>query len=154
MPIDIAKALAALSIELPPTPKPVASYVPAVRTGNLVFSSGQLPRRDGQLSAVGLLGRDVATEEGFNAAQICAINALSAIQSVLEPGEGVVRVVKLVVFVASAPDYTQQPAVANGASDFLLRAFGEAGKHARSAVGVPVLPMNAAVEVEMVVEVG
>ena len=153
MPISIPKALSGLGIALPETPKPVASYVPAVRTGNMVFSSGQLPRAAGTL-VTGLLGRDLDVEKGAAAARVCALNALSAVNSILSEKEGVVRIVKLVVFVASAADFSEQPKVANGASDLMLEVFGEAGKHARSAVGVPVLPMNAAVEVEMIVEVG
>ena len=145
--------LAALGLEVPEVAKPVAVYVPAVRSGNHVFTSGQLPMRAGQLIATGKVGGDVTVEDAVACAQQCALNALAAIRTQV-PLEQVVRVVKVVVFVASTPDFTGQPGVANGVSELLGEVFGDAGRHARSAVGVPVLPLDAPVEVEMTVEVG
>ena len=145
--------LAELGLEVPDVAKPVASYIPAVRSGNHVFTSGQLPMRSGQLITTGKVGGSVTPEQAVECAQQCALNAIAAIRAEV-PLEQVVRVVKLVVFVASTPDFTGQPAVANGASELVGHAFGDAGRHARSAVGVPVLPLDAPVEVEMTVEVG
>jgi enamine deaminase RidA (YjgF/YER057c/UK114 family) len=133
--------------------KPVASYIPAVRSGAHVFTSGQLPMRSGELVTTGKVGADVTPEEALECAQQCALNALAAIDAEV-PLEQVTRIVKLVVFVASAPDFTGQPGVANGASELVGHVFGDAGRHARSAVGVAVLPLDAPVEVEMTVEVG
>ena len=144
--------LAALGLAVPEVVAPVAAYVPAVRSGSLVFTAGQLPMRSGQLMATGKVGGAVTPEAALECAQQCALNALAAVRAEV-PLDSVVRVVKLVVFVASTPDFTGQPQVANGASDLVAGAFGEAGRHARSAVGVPVLPLDAPVEVEMVVEV-
>ena len=145
--------LAELGLAVPEVAKPVAAYVPAVRTGNWVYTSGQLPMREGQLLLTGKVGGEVAPEDAARCAQQCALNALAAIRSVTGDLSSVVRVVKLVAFVASTPDFTGQPAVANGASELVGQVFGDAGQHARSAVGVPVLPLDAPVEVEMVVEV-
>jgi enamine deaminase RidA (YjgF/YER057c/UK114 family) len=145
--------LAELGLRLPPVTVPVAAYVPAVRTGSLVYTSGQLPFIDGQLLAVGKLGADVTVEQGAAAARICALNALAAIDALVGL-DAVVRVVKVVGFVASVPDFTGQPVVVNGASELLGEVFGAAGAHARSAVGMAVLPMNAPVEIELIVEVG
>lgn len=142
-----------MGLELPPTPKPVASYLPAMRTGNLVFTAGQLPRADGKLLAEGKVGAEVTPEAAAAAAQVCALNAISAVKSVIGDLDKVTRVVKVVVFVASAPDFTGQPLVANGASEFFQEVFGDKGRHARSAVGAVSLPQNAAVEVEIIVEV-
>jgi enamine deaminase RidA (YjgF/YER057c/UK114 family) len=133
--------------------KPVASYIPAVRSGAHVFTSGQLPMRSGELVTTGKVGADVTPEEALECARQCALNALAAIDAEV-PLEQVTRIVKLVVFVASAPDFTGQPGVANGASELVGHVFGDAGRHARSAVGVAVLPLDAPVEVEMTVEVG
>ncbi len=144
--------LAALGLSVPDVAKPVASYVPAIRSGNHVYTSGQLPVRAGELIASGKVGETVTPEQAAACAQQCALNALAAIR-VEVPLERVVRVVKLVVFVASTPDFTGQPAVANGASDLVGEVFGDAGRHARSAVGVAALPLDAPVEVEMLVEV-
>jgi enamine deaminase RidA (YjgF/YER057c/UK114 family) len=144
--------LAALGLSVPDVAKPVASYVPAVRSGNHVYTSGQLPVRAGELIASGKVGETVTPEQAAACAQQCGLNALAAIR-VEVPLERIVRVVKLVVFVASAPDFTGQPAVANGASDLVGEVFGDAGRHARSAVGVAALPLDAPVEVEMLVEV-
>ncbi len=142
-----------LGLSVPDVAKPVAAYVPAIRTGNYVYTSGQLPMRDGQVSVTGKVGGEVSAEEAYDAAQQCALNALAAIRSVTGDLSRVVRVVKLVAFVSSTPDFTGQPQVANGASDLVGKVFGDAGQHARSAVGVAVLPLDAPVEVEMVVEV-
>ena len=144
--------LAGLGLAVPEVPKPVAVYVPAVRSGNLVFTSGQLPMRSGELMQTGKVGGDVSPEEAVECAQQCALNAIAAVKAELGDLELVKRVVKVVVFVASTPDFTGQPQVANGASELFGSAFDDAGVHARSAVGVPVLPLDAPVEVELVVE--
>jgi len=146
--------LSDLGITVPDVVPPVAAYQPTARTGNLVFTAGQLPARDGEMIAVGKLGSDVSEEEGYECAKQCALNALAAIKAEIGSLDDVVRVVKVVVFVASTPDFTAQPKVANGASEFLGEVFGDAGKHARSAVGVSVLPLDVPVEVELTVEVG
>lgn len=145
--------LASLGLEVPEVAKPVAVYVPAVRSGNHVFTSGQLPMRSGELIATGKVGGEVSAEEAVECARQCALNALAAIRAELGDLSKVKRVVKVVAFVASTPDFTGQPGVANGVSELLGEVFGDAGVHARSAVGVPVLPLDAPVEVEMVVEV-
>ncbi len=142
-----------LGLPVPDVAKPLAAYVPAIRTGDYVYTSGQLPMRDGQVSVTGKVGGEVSPDSGYDAARQCALNALAAIRSVTGDLSSVVRVVKLVVFVASTPDFTGQPQVANGASELVGKVFGDAGQHARSAVGVASLPMDASVEVEMVVEV-
>ncbi len=145
--------LAEMGLSVPEVAKPVAVYVPAVRSGQHVFTAGQLPLRSGELMATGKVGGSVTPEQAKECAQQCALNALAAIKAEV-PLEQVRRIVKLVVFVASTPDFTGQPGVANGASELVGEVFGEAGVHARSAVGVPVLPLDAPVEVEMIVEVG
>ncbi len=145
--------LAAMGLEVPPVAPPVAVYVPAVRSGNHVFTSGQLPMRAGELITTGKVGAEVTAEEAYACAQQCALNAIAAVRAEVGELSAVVRVVKVVVFVASTPDFTGQPAVANGASELLGEAFGDAGVHARSAVGVSVLPLDAPVEVELLVEV-
>lgn len=132
---------------------PVAAYQPTARSGNLIFTAGQLPARDGAMIATGKLGGEVTPEQGYECARQCALNALAAIRAETGSLDAVKRIVKVVVFVASTPDFTAQPGVANGASEFLGEVFGEAGKHARSAVGVPVLPLDVPVEVELTVEV-
>lgn len=142
-----------LGLAVPEVAKPVAAYVPAVQTGNLVYTSGQLPLRDGQLLMTGKVGAEVAVERAVESAQQCALNALAAVRSVTGDLSAVRRIVKVVAFVASSTDFTGQPAVANGASELLGNVFGDAGQHARSAVGVPVLPLDAPVEVELIVEV-
>jgi enamine deaminase RidA (YjgF/YER057c/UK114 family) len=144
--------LAALGLTVQDVVPPVAAYVPAVRTGSYVYTSGQLPFVDGVLQETGKVGAEVTPERAAELAQLCALNAIAAVKSVV-PLDTVVRVVKVVGFVASAPDFTGQPGVINGASNLLLQAFGEIGAHARSAVGVAVLPLDAPVEVELVVEV-
>jgi enamine deaminase RidA (YjgF/YER057c/UK114 family) len=140
-------------LTVPQVTIPLAAYIPAVRTGNLVYTSGQLPMIDGALAATGKVGGTVSAEEAAELAKICALNAIAAVRSLIGDLDKVVRVVKVVGFVASAPDFTGQPAVVNGASNLLKEAFGDAGVHARSAVGVAALPLDAPVEVEMIVEV-
>jgi enamine deaminase RidA (YjgF/YER057c/UK114 family) len=149
----VEERLAQLGFDLPEVAKPVASYIPAVRSGNHVFTSGQLPMRSGELITTGKVGGSVTPEQAVECAQQCALNALAAIRAEV-PLEQIRRIVKLVVFVASTPEFTGQPQVANGASELVGEVFGDAGRHARSAVGVPVLPLDAPVEVEMIVEVG
>ena len=146
------ETLAELGLELPPVVKPVAAYVPALRTGNLVYVSGQVPMRDGSLVATGKLGAEVDADTGIECARQCALNALAAVNSVVPLGE-VKRIVKVLAFIASTPEFTGQPQIANGASELFGQVFGEAGRHARSAVGVPVLPLDAPVEVELIAEV-
>jgi enamine deaminase RidA (YjgF/YER057c/UK114 family) len=145
--------LAELGIELPDVAAPLAAYVPAVRTGNLVYTSGQLPLAEGSLTHVGKVGREVAPEDAKAAARTCALNALAAVHALVGL-DAVVRVVKVVGFVASAPGFSGQPGVVNGASEFFGEVFGDAGVHARSAVGVSELPLDSPVEVELIVEVG
>lgn len=149
----VEERLAALGLEVPEVAKPVAVYVPAVRTGDHVFTSGQLPMRGGELMATGKVGDGVDPEQAQACAQQCALNAIAAVRAEIGDLDLVTRVVKVVVFVASTSDFTGQPQVANGASELFGQAFGDAGIHARSAVGVPVLPLDAPVEVEVVVEV-
>jgi enamine deaminase RidA (YjgF/YER057c/UK114 family) len=149
---SVSDRLAELGIELPPVAAPVASYVPAVRSGRLVYTSGQLPVVGGSLVATGKVGAQVSVEEAAGYARTCALNALAAVHALVGI-DSVVRVVKVVGFVASSPDFTGQPAVVNGASNLLGEVFGDAGAHARSAVGVAVLPLDAPVEVELIVEV-
>lgn len=144
--------LADLGYSLPEVAKPLASYVPAVRVGDQVWTSGQLPVIDGNLPATGKVGAEVSVEDAQECARVAALNALAAIDSVVGL-DNVSRVVKVVGFVASAPDFVEQAAVINGASDFIGELFGEAGTHARSAVGVAVLPKNSPVEVEVIVEI-
>lgn len=148
----VAQKITELGLTLPTVPAPVAAYVPAVRTGSYVYTSGQLPLVDGALGVTGLLGADVTAETGYEQARIAGLNALAAVASVVDLDD-VVRIVKAVGYVASAPGFTGQPGVVNGASELFGAVFGDAGKHARSAVGVAVLPLNAPVEVELIVEV-
>ncbi len=145
--------LAELGIELPPVAAPVAAYVPAVRIGDHVWTSGQLPFVAGQLACTGKVGQGVSEDDAARAAEVCALNGLAAAAAVAGGIDKISRVVKVVVYVASAPDFTAQPKVANGASDLIKAIFGEAGQHVRTAVGMAVLPLDAAVEVELVVEV-
>ena len=142
-----------LGVVLPQVAAPLAAYVPAVRTGNLVYTSGQLPMEGGKLAATGKVGGEISPEQGKALARICALNALAAVGSVVDI-DAVARVVKVVGFVASAPGFNGQPGVINGASDLLAEVFGDNGAHARSAVGVSELPLDAPVEVELIVEVG
>ena len=145
--------LAEIGLSVPDVAKPVASYVPAVRTGSYIYTSGQVPLRDGQLITTGKVGAGVSPEDARECAQQCALNAIAAVKAELGDLDLVKRVVKVVCFVASDSAFTGQPQVANGASDLLGKAFGDSGVHARSAVGVPVLPLDAPVEVEILVEV-
>ncbi len=145
--------LAELGLSVPEVPTPVAAYIPALRSGHHVFTSGQLPMRDGQLIATGKVGGEVSQEEAVACARQCALNALAAVRAETGDLSAVTRIVKVVVFVASTPDFTAQPQVANGVSELLGEVFGDLGRHARSAVGVSVLPLDAPVEVELVVEV-
>ena len=145
--------LTELGLRLPEVAKPVAAYVPAVRSGAFVYTSGQLPMVDGELAATGKVGAEVGADRAKELAAICALNALAAVKAEVGELARVRRVVKVVGFVASAADFTGQPGVINGASDLLAQVFGDAGVHARSAVGVAVLPLDAPVEVEVIVEV-
>ena len=149
---SVEQRIAALGLTVPEVAAPVAAYVPAVVTGSYVFTSGQLPFVDGKLPRTGKVGAEVNQDDAADLAQLCALNASAAVKSVIGDLDRVVRVVKVVGFVASAPDFTGQPFVMNGASKLLGEAFGDAGVHARSAVGVAVLPMDSPVEVELVVE--
>ena len=150
---DVAARLIELEIVLPAVAAPLAAYVPAASAGALVFTAGQLPLRDGALIAEGVVGADVDQQTAYDCARQCALNALAAVQAEIGDLSRVVRIVKVVGFVASTPDFTAQPAVVNGASEVLGDIFGSAGAHARSAVGVASLPLGAPVEVELVVEV-
>ncbi|CAB4697417.1 unannotated protein [freshwater metagenome] len=150
---SVEQRIAALGLTVPEVAAPVAAYVPAVVTGSYVFTSGQLPFVDGKLPRTGKVGAEVNQDDAADLAQLCALNAIAAVKSVIGDLDRVVRVVKVVGFVASAPDFTGQPFVMNGASKLLGEAFGDAGVHARSAVGVAVLPMDSPVEVELVVEI-
>ncbi len=147
-----SQRLAELKLVLPNVAAPVGSYVPAVRTGSLILSSGQLPFRDGKVVYTGKIPTEVAVPQAAEAAQIAALNALAACARTAGGIDRIVRVIRLCVYVNSAPDFTEQPQVANGASDLLARIFGDAGRHARSALGAAALPLNAAVEVELAVE--
>jgi enamine deaminase RidA (YjgF/YER057c/UK114 family) len=149
----IEKRLGELGVVLPVAAAPAANYLPFMRVGNLLFTAGQLPLKDGKLIASGLLGRDVDVATGKEAAKYCAINILAQAKAALGSLEAIGKIVKITVFVASAPDFTEQHLVANGASDFLAAALGDAGKHARSAVGTASLPLNAPVEIEAVIEI-
>jgi enamine deaminase RidA (YjgF/YER057c/UK114 family) len=142
-----------LGIELPAVAAPVAAYVPAVRTGSLVYTSGQLPFVGGALPATGKVGGEIGPDEGKGYARTCALNALAAVDALVGL-DSITRIVKVVGFVASAEGFTGQPAVVNGASELFGEVFGEAGQHARSAVGVAELPLGAPVEVELIVEIG
>ncbi len=145
--------LAELGLTVPEVARPVAAYVPAVRSGNHVFTSGQLPMRAGELITTGKVGGEVTQDEAVECARQCALNAIAAVKAEIGDLAAVKKIVKVVAFVATTPDFTGQPLVANGVSELLGEVFGEAGVHARSAVGVSVLPLDAPVEVELVVEV-
>ena len=150
---NVESSIKQLGLELPDAPKPVAAYIPAKQTGNLVFTAGQLPMVNGELISKGVLGQDVEIDEANKAARICTLNALAAIKGVIGDLDRIKQIVRVVGYVASVPTFTQQPAVVNGASELLLEIFGENGKHARSAVGMAVLPLNASVEIELTVEI-
>jgi enamine deaminase RidA (YjgF/YER057c/UK114 family) len=145
--------LAELGLALPPVATPLAAYIPALRSGSFVFTSGQLPFVGGELPVTGLVGATVSVEEAVDCARVCALNALAAVRDVVGELSAVRRVVKVVGFVASAPGFYDQPQVVNGASELFGQVFGDAGRHARSAVGVAALPKNAPVEIELIVEV-
>jgi enamine deaminase RidA (YjgF/YER057c/UK114 family) len=150
--VSASARLTELGIELPDVVPPLASYVPAVRTGNLVYTAGQLPMESGSLLRTGKVGGGVTPEEGKGLARVCALNALAAVHSLVGI-DSVTQVVKVVGFVASAPGFSGQPGIVNGASELLGEVFGDAGAHARSAVGVSELPLDAPVEVEIIVEI-
>lgn len=152
---DVESKLEALGLTLPAAPKPVASYLPAVRTGNLIVVSGQLPLRDGKLLATGPVPSVTSIEQAQAAARQCVLNMLAIVQAELGGDlSKIARVVRIGVFVCSDSDFTEQHVVANGASDFLQELLGEVGRHARAAVGVPHLPLGASVEIEFLVEAG
>jgi enamine deaminase RidA (YjgF/YER057c/UK114 family) len=142
-----------MGITIPEAVKPLAAYIPAMLVGNLVMTSGQVPISEGKVKFQGKVGKDLTEEEGTQAAKLCALNCLSAIRSVIGNLDKIKRVLKLTVFVSSTEGFTAQPKVANGASEFIGEIFGHAGKHVRSAVGVSELPLNSAVEIEMIVEI-
>ena len=145
--------LTELGITLPPAPKPVATYIPAVRSGNLLFLSGTGPFKDGAIVYAGKLGKDLTVEQGYEAARLTLLNALAMVRQELDTLDRVTRVVRLTGHVASAEGFTQQPAVINGASDLLVQIFGEAGRHARLALGAAELPLNMAIELELILQV-
>lgn len=151
--MSFEQALTQLGITLPAPPKPVATYVPAVRAGDLLFLSGVIPFRDGKLALEGKLGKDLTVEQGYEASRIALLNALAIVRSEIGSLDRVRKVVRMVGYVASAEGFVQQPAVINGASDLLVKIFGDAGRHARVALGAAELPLNAPVELELIVEV-
>ncbi|EIC92335.1 endoribonuclease L-PSP [Candidatus Aquiluna sp. IMCC13023] len=148
----VEQRLSELGLTLPQVATPAGSYLPAMISGNLVFTAGQIPLVEGKLMATGKLGAEITVEYGAEIAQRCALNALAAVKSVIGDLDRVKQIVKIVGFVSSVPEFTSQPAVINGASEFLQQIFGDAGQHARSAVGVSVLPLDAPVEIELIVE--
>ena len=150
---SVEKKIAELGLVLPESAKPLAAYIPAVQSGNLVFTSGQLPMKDGVLSETGKVGAEISQERAKELAAVCALNALAAAKTAIGDLDKIVRVVKLVGYVASDPDFVGQPAVVNGASELLGQILGERGAHARTAIGVAVLPLNAPVEIELIIEV-
>jgi enamine deaminase RidA (YjgF/YER057c/UK114 family) len=152
--MSATERLAELGLTLPPVAAPVAAYVPAVRSGGYVYTSGQLPLAEGKLQGTGKVGDTVAPQEAAGLARIAALNALAAAASVAGGLDAIARVVKVTCFVASAPAFTGQAQVANGASELLIEVLGDAGRHARSAVGMAVLPLDSPVEVELIAEVG
>lgn len=150
--VSNSERLAELGLQLPPVAAPLAAYIPATRVGDQIWTSGQLPSVDGNLMMVGKVGGIVSAEQGAQAARVAALNAISAVSQVAGGIDAIIRVLRCVVYVASSPDFTGQPTVANGASELLGQVFGQAGVHVRSAVGVAVLPLDAPVEVELVVQ--
>lgn len=150
--MSAAERLAALGIELPVAAAPAANYIPFSQSGTLLFTSGQLPLKDGKLTATGLLGRDLDVAAGQDAAKWCAVNILAQAKAALGDLDRIKRIVKISVFVASTPDFIEQHLVANGASNLLVEVLGDAGRHARSAVGMASLPLNAPVEIEAIIE--
>jgi enamine deaminase RidA (YjgF/YER057c/UK114 family) len=150
---QIEQKIIELGFSLPETAKPLAAYIPAVQSGNLVFTSGQLPMIEGSVAETGKVGGTVSPERAKELATVCALNALAAVKTVIGDLDKIKRIVKVVGFVSSVPEFSAQPAVVNGASEFLGAVFGDKGIHARSAVGVAVLPLDAPVEIELIVEV-
>ncbi len=148
----VEEKLKEMGIQVPAAAKPLAAYVPAVKTDGYVYTSGQIPLVDGKLCCTGKVGKDVALEDAYAAAKICAINCLAAIKTVVGSLDEIKQVVKVVGFVNSAPGFSAQPKVVNGASEFLGEVFGDAGRHARSAVGVSELPIDSPVEIELIVK--
>ena len=149
----IEEKIKQMGITIPEAAKPLAAYIPALQAGNLIMTSGQVPISAGVIKFQGKVGKDLSEEEGKNAAKLCALNCLSAVKSITGSLDKIKRIIKLTVFVNSSEGFTAQPKIANGASEFIVEIFGEAGKHVRSAVGVSELPLNSAVEIEMIVEV-
>jgi len=149
---DVRAKLAELGLTLPVAAKPVAAYVPAIRTGNIVFTAGQLPLVNGEMAGTGKVGAEVSVDEAKKLAQICAINCLAAVETVADVNK-IVKIVRVVGYVNGIPGFITQPAVVNGASELFLHIWGDAGKHARSAVGIAELPLNAPVEIELTVEI-
>lgn len=145
--------LVSMGMKLPPVPKPVAAYVPAIQADKYIYTSGQLPMVEGKLAYKGKLGSELTEDQGYAAAKVCAVNCLSAIRDIAGSLDNIERIVKVTGFVNSAPGFSNQPGVMNGASELLSEIFGEAGNHARSAVGVSELPLGAAVEVELIVKI-
>jgi enamine deaminase RidA (YjgF/YER057c/UK114 family) len=151
--MSVEQRLKELKLDLPAPPKPVANYVPVVRVGDLLFLSGVLPSRDGQLIMTGKLGHGLTIEQGVEAARVAVLNGLSIIRSTTGSLDRVKQIVKMVGYVASGPGFTEQPQILNGASDLLIALFGEAGRHARVAVGAAELPRHAPVEIELIVQI-
>jgi len=149
----IEEKIKQLGFEVPEVAKPLAAYIPAKQVGALVMTSGQVPLVNGEIKYKGKVGKDLSEEDGIKAAQVCALNCLAAVKSVIGNLDRIVEIEKLTVFVASAENFTAQPKVANGASELIGKIFGEAGKHVRSAVGVTALPLDSAVEIEMIVKI-
>jgi len=150
--VSVRDNLRDLGLEVPVAAKPVAAYVPAIRTGNLIFTAGQLPLVNGQMVATGKVGQEVDVEQAKKLAEVCALNCLAAVETIV-PIERIFRIVRVVGYVNGTAGFTNQPAVINGASELFLNLWGDSGKHARSAVGVAELPLNAPVEVELTVEI-
>lgn len=149
----IEEKIRELGFELPEVAKPLAAYIPAKKVGNLVMTSGQVPVVKGEIKFTGKVGKEISEDDAIKAAQVCALNCLAAIKSIIGSLDNIEEVLKLTVFVNSADGFTAQPKIANGASELIANIFGDAGKHVRSAVGVSELPLNAAVEIEMIVKV-
>ncbi len=152
--MSVQDTLQSMGLTLPQPARPVASYVPAVRVGNLIYTSGQIPTRDGRLTRRGKVGIELTQDDAYDAAQTCALNALAAVQDLTGSLDAISQVVKVTGYVNSAEGFSDQSTVVNGASDLLVKLFGEKGKHARAAIGVAGLPLDAAVEVDLIVEVG
>jgi len=150
--MSVRDSLRDLGLEVPVAAKPVAAYVPATRTGNLIFTAGQLPLVNGQMVATGKVGQEVDVEQAKKLAEVCALNCLAAVETIV-PIERIFRIVRVVGYVNGTAGFTNQPAVINGASELFLNLWGDSGKHARSAVGVAELPLNAPVEIELTVEI-